>query len=350
MQPDLSIVMLARDSAATIAHAVAGALRLSADVVVVDAGSGDDSAALAAEAGARVVSLAPEVAGFAAARNAGAETARGAWLLHLDGHETLAPGYLPALQRAIAAGGFDVHDLPLANLRSDGSKTLSTQRRLYRNGAGLRWVGLACEWVYPLLPAGTLDVIIDTDTDRGLLDDEARARRTALMATEVEALLHADLAAQPDLGEFISRCRHLTVHGRALLDTTGLVQRAGEAFQRFCQRGESSDQPRLELARLHELLGDPARALVLYTGLPLEAASPSYLAHQAACTIAVTRDAGAALAAIDAALARCPCAMFLLTRASILGVAGRPRESAAAMIDALRRLPALRHYTLGPPG
>jgi len=350
LQLDLSIVIPARDSAATIARAVGGALRLSADVVVVDTGSSDDTAALAADAGARVVSLAPEAFSFAAARNAGAEAARGAWLLHLDSDETLAPGYLPAIQRAIAARDFDVHDLPQGNLRADGTRSLVTQRRLYRNGAGLHWVGLTYEWVYPLVPAGTLDVIIDNDNHAGQISDQARAQRTDLMTTEVLALLHADLAAQVDLGQFISRCRHLSLHGRALFDTTGLAQRAGEAFQRFCQQGETSDQPRLELARLHELRGDPARALVLYTGLPPAAASPTYLAHQAACIFAVTRDVEAALAAIDAALARCPCAVFLLTRGSILGVAGRHKEAAAAVVEALRHLPALRHYTLGPPG
>ncbi|MCC6993892.1 MAG: glycosyltransferase [Deltaproteobacteria bacterium] len=349
MLPELSIVIPARDSAATIARAVADALRLAADVVVVDTGSSDDTAALAAAAGARVVDLARE-ASFAAARNAGAAAARGAWLLHLDSDETLAPGYLPVLQRAIAAGDFEVHELPQGNLRADGQRSLVTQRRLYRNHAGFRWVGLTCEWVYPLVPAGTLDLIIDKHDHDGQPSDEARAQRTDLMTTEVRALLHADLAAEADLGQVISRCRHLSLHGRARFDTTGLAQRAGEAFQRFCQQGETSDQPRLELARLHELRGDPARALVLYDGLPLATAtaSPTYLAHQAACIMAVTRNVDAALAAIDAAIARCPCALFLLTRGSILGVAGRAREAAVAVVEALRRLPALRHYRLGP--
>jgi GT2 family glycosyltransferase len=66
-------------------------------VIVVDNGSADDSAALAARAGAEVISL-PENAGFAAAVNRGIREASGSdWIGILNNDVTLAPDWLGRL-------------------------------------------------------------------------------------------------------------------------------------------------------------------------------------------------------------------------------------------------------------
>jgi glycosyltransferase involved in cell wall biosynthesis len=83
--PSISVVMPAYNSAAHIEEALASA-RLQTfppcETIVVDDGSSDETAALAAAAGARV--LTQENAGPAAARNAGIRAACGDWIAFLD--------------------------------------------------------------------------------------------------------------------------------------------------------------------------------------------------------------------------------------------------------------------------
>lgn len=83
--PSISVVMPAFNSAAHIKEALASAYRQSLrpyEIIVVDDGSSDDTAALASAAGARV--LTQENAGPAAARNAGIRAASGDWIAFLD--------------------------------------------------------------------------------------------------------------------------------------------------------------------------------------------------------------------------------------------------------------------------
>lgn len=85
----LSLVMIVRDEAPALAKFFASHAGLWDEAVVVDTGSGDDSAALARAAGARVVSHRWQD-DFAAARNAGVEVARGQWILLMDPDESIA--------------------------------------------------------------------------------------------------------------------------------------------------------------------------------------------------------------------------------------------------------------------
>lgn len=85
----VSVVMAAYNEAATIGEAVAAVVGHPrvAEVIVVDDGSSDASAELAASAGARVVRL-PENCGKAAALEAGVVEAKGEILLFLDADVT----------------------------------------------------------------------------------------------------------------------------------------------------------------------------------------------------------------------------------------------------------------------
>ncbi len=89
----LSIVIPALDAAATLPATLA-ALGPQ-DIIVADAGSGDDTAAVAREAGARVVQ-APRGRGSQIA--AGIEAAAGPWLLLLHADTRLAPGWQEAVR------------------------------------------------------------------------------------------------------------------------------------------------------------------------------------------------------------------------------------------------------------
>jgi glycosyltransferase involved in cell wall biosynthesis len=96
----LSVVIPARNAAAFLAAAVASVRAQTSpvtEIVVVDDGSTDATAQLAAELGARVVTQAP--AGAAAARNHGAEIATGEWLAFLDADDLWLPGKT-AVQRS----------------------------------------------------------------------------------------------------------------------------------------------------------------------------------------------------------------------------------------------------------
>ncbi|MDH7487996.1 MAG: glycosyltransferase [Anaerolineae bacterium] len=103
--PTVSVVIPARNAAATL-PACLDALRGQTgspprfEVIVVDDGSTDDTATVAEAAGARVVRIAH--AGRAAARNRGAEAARGALLLFTDADCVPNPDWVSRLAAPFA--------------------------------------------------------------------------------------------------------------------------------------------------------------------------------------------------------------------------------------------------------
>ncbi len=106
--PRFSIIVPAWNEAGwlpdTLAHLQAACQGLAGawELVVVDNASDDDTAALAAAGGARVVYEAEP--GIARARNAGAAAARGQWLLFVDA-DTRPPAALVARTEAALADG-----------------------------------------------------------------------------------------------------------------------------------------------------------------------------------------------------------------------------------------------------
>lgn len=72
------------------------------DVVVVDAGSSDQSAELALDMGCTVIQLGPEGRGRGQQLAAGAQAAKGDWLLFLHGDSVLLEGWIAACQTHIA--------------------------------------------------------------------------------------------------------------------------------------------------------------------------------------------------------------------------------------------------------
>jgi glycosyltransferase involved in cell wall biosynthesis len=107
----VSVVIPARDEARTIAHLITTIRGQSppgwtTEVILVDDGSRDETAALAKEAGARVVGPGHRADGGnpAAARNRGALVAAGDPLVFLDADCLPAPGWLPRLIAGHASG------------------------------------------------------------------------------------------------------------------------------------------------------------------------------------------------------------------------------------------------------
>lgn len=111
------------------------------ELIVVDDGSVDGSAALAAAAGARVIAH-PEPRGPAAARNAGAGAAGGEWLVFLDADCEVHPETLGRLAAALADAEPDVaavfgsyDDSPAAHGLASRAKNLA-HHWVHQRGAG----------------------------------------------------------------------------------------------------------------------------------------------------------------------------------------------------------------------
>ena len=103
----VSIIIPAKNAAAYIREAIDSALAQGADVgevVVIDDGSRDDTVAIVRSIrDGRVHLMANEKAGVSAARNLGARTACGDWLLFLDADDRLRSGAVAMLVAAARA-------------------------------------------------------------------------------------------------------------------------------------------------------------------------------------------------------------------------------------------------------
>jgi glycosyltransferase involved in cell wall biosynthesis len=107
----VSVVVPVYNGAATLADCLGGlenqnVERSAYEVIVVDDGSSDDSASIAAERGAVLVQQAN--AGAAAARNAGLAASRGEWVAFTDADCVPSRGWLRALLRAAEDPAGDV--------------------------------------------------------------------------------------------------------------------------------------------------------------------------------------------------------------------------------------------------
>lgn len=109
-EPTISVIIPARDAADHIGRAVSAALdqarEVSSDmeIIVVDDGSSDDTAATAHSAGARVLGLPGGPGNPGMARNRGAAAATGGLLIFLDADCVPAAGWLKAILAAHAGG------------------------------------------------------------------------------------------------------------------------------------------------------------------------------------------------------------------------------------------------------
>ncbi|WP_084801564.1 glycosyltransferase [Bradyrhizobium sp. Ec3.3] len=103
----VSIVIPAKNAAAYIRETIDSALAQSADVgevIVIDDGSSDDTVAIVRSIrDSRLHLVANELTGVSAARNLGARTAHGDWLLFLDADDRLRSGAVATLVAAAKA-------------------------------------------------------------------------------------------------------------------------------------------------------------------------------------------------------------------------------------------------------
>ena len=104
----VSVIMPARNAGGTIARtldSLIGQTRTAWEVVVIDDGSTDDTAAIVggyAARDSRIRLIAGEARGVGAARNLGILAARGDWILFLDSDDLLLPDMLETMVAALA--------------------------------------------------------------------------------------------------------------------------------------------------------------------------------------------------------------------------------------------------------
>jgi hypothetical protein len=110
----LALVMIVRDEAARIARCLDSARPLVDDIVVVDTGSVDDTAAIARAHGARVFSF-DWCDDFAAARNAALAHSGADWNLVLDADDWIAPGASRAVLDEVLDGASCIGLLSITN-------------------------------------------------------------------------------------------------------------------------------------------------------------------------------------------------------------------------------------------
>ena len=99
----VSVIIPAKNAAAYIGEAIASALAQAdvAEVIVVDDGSTDDTVAIVqAVRDPRLRLMMNDASGVSAARNLGARTARGDWLMFLDADDRLRPDAVATLLTA----------------------------------------------------------------------------------------------------------------------------------------------------------------------------------------------------------------------------------------------------------
>jgi (heptosyl)LPS beta-1,4-glucosyltransferase len=147
-RPTVSAVLITRNEAPRIAACLAN-LRWADEIIVVDSESDDGTPALAAAAGARVVTR-PWPGDFADQRNFADAQATSDWCFAVDADEEVGPGLAAEVRRLVESPGERVgfsflrRELVFGRWIEGGGWGTQRKLRLYRRGAG-RWQGAVHE-------------------------------------------------------------------------------------------------------------------------------------------------------------------------------------------------------------
>jgi len=155
MATTLSVCLIARNEARTIARALDSVSEVASQRIVVDTGSTDGTPEAAREAGAEVHAF-PWVDDFSAARNASLAHATGDWILVLDADEWLAPESIKPLRRCLGDARTDAWRVLQRNLQPPGELLRwedTPVTRLFRHRPQYRYTGRIHEQVAPAIQA-----------------------------------------------------------------------------------------------------------------------------------------------------------------------------------------------------
>ena len=273
--PDLSLCLIVKNEASRLPDCLASAEGLGAEVVVVDTGSTDGTAAIARAAGARVIEIAWP-GDFSAARNASLELARGRWILVLDADERLSPPAVEAIRRVVAGPADHACSLVQRNALAGGAGHVSVRIvRLFPNRPDVRFERPIHEQVNTSLERAGVRIV-----ESGIGFEHAGyadARAMPAKLARNRALIEAALAREPD-GD--PNLRYFLAAG---FFDAGEHARAAEEYAACAvaarNRRALAEAARIKQAECLSLLGRPAEAMALLT------ADPSLMSHPLACEL-----------------------------------------------------------------
>lgn len=230
----LSAALIVRDEERVLQDCLDSLDGVVDEVVVVDTGSVDGTAALARGAGAQVYEH-PWEGDFARARNAALDRARGEWILYIDADERLRPVPREDVRATLDDAGVTAFKLLLHPF---AHSTPYREYRLWRNDPRIRFEGVIHEKVMPSIHAaaaadgrrvGHCELALD---HVGYEGDQALKHRRNL------PLLREQLAAEPDN---VFNWRHLGSVLGGLGDSAG----ADEALLTAVEVTRAEDDPGL---------------------------------------------------------------------------------------------------------
>ncbi len=140
-KPRLSVAVLAHNEAGDL-DALLATLSFADEVVVADAGSQDETAAVARRAGAKVIAVANDY-NLNVNKSAALAACRGDWVIYLDPDERVPPALAAAVRAAVADDDapYVAYDFPRLNnyfgkYLKHGGAYPDYQLRLFRRGRG----------------------------------------------------------------------------------------------------------------------------------------------------------------------------------------------------------------------
>ena len=248
----LSLCMIVKNEERGLGRCLDSVGGLGAELVIVDTGSTDATAAIAASYGAKVTAFDFTVVDFAAARNRALERASGRWIMMLDADEILQLSSVPLIQELAARDENAGYYFARLN-REPGSEAPRTDFvvRLFPNRPAYRYRGRVHETIDASILAGggrLVRTAISIDHDFAS-DPEARRRRNLWYI----GILNEEIAADP--GDS-SRLDFLAAEYHQL----GMFDRAAEIAERIVGMRPLDAQAHLFAGVYHLLYNTPDRA------------------------------------------------------------------------------------------
>jgi len=138
--PSVSLCMIVKNEAETLADCLRSVGDLPAEIIIVDTGSTDRTVEIAREFGARVEHF-DWIDDFAAARNESFNYATSDWIFWMDADDRLSPDNLIRLKQTLVSGQADVYACPIDSNTAQHLQARATAYhfRLFRNYLGLRF-------------------------------------------------------------------------------------------------------------------------------------------------------------------------------------------------------------------
>ncbi len=138
MNPTIALTLIVRDEAAMAPDFLRAAAGAWDELIVVDTGSTDDTKALFAAAGARVIDS-PWQGDFAQARNVALAHVTSDWVLVLDADERPSADFITQLRQAVATPGVGALTIRISNPLPYGHRRESSVLRGWKADARVRF-------------------------------------------------------------------------------------------------------------------------------------------------------------------------------------------------------------------